>query len=398
VHLAEPKPAIALVNGLQPRRDEVERLLPGRLAEVRHHLVVVDEPARLPPPALVPAHVRAQRALRVARLAPDQRRREALLGERVVPAVAPLDAEAPLRAGLLTAVGVGNRPTVVVDVERQCAADAAVRAYRLNLAQLLARPDRDVVDRLVRERAGRARGDALAAGHARRLAHRVVQVERDQRRVALARAADHVVALDVVARADAAVAQDARVVVDRDHGVRAVLAAPLSAREHRGVLIEPVAPDQHVQLVVGGRRLLRVLGRGRLVDEQQLGELRAVALELGRVGRDLHAVLARPHARRGVDARADVHHAQPADADRVVALVVAQHRDLDPGVLRRLPDRGALRHGDLETVDRQAHGPGLGRCGGRDGHGVYSISAGSSPRSAICSVARRPDRSRPRAS
>src|SRR5439155_13928373 len=141
--------------------------------------------------------------------------------------------------------------------------DAAVRAHRLYLAQLLARPDRDVVDRLVRERAGRARGDALAAGHARRLAHRVVEVEGDQRRVALARAADHVVALDVVARADAAVAEDARVVVDRDYGVRAVLSAPVSARERRGVLVEPVAPDEHVQLVVGGRRLLRVLGHGR---------------------------------------------------------------------------------------------------------------------------------------
>src|SRR4029078_9987089 len=122
--------------------DEVERLVPCRLAEVRHHLVVVDEAAGLaapppPPPPLFAAHVLAQRALRVARLEPDERRREALLGERVIPAVASLDAQARLRAGLLAAVGVGDRAALVVDVECQRAADAAVRTHGLDLAQLL---------------------------------------------------------------------------------------------------------------------------------------------------------------------------------------------------------------------------------------------------------------------
>ena len=47
------------VDGLQPRGGQVERLLPRRLAEVRHDLVVVHEPAGLlaPTPALVAAHV-----------------------------------------------------------------------------------------------------------------------------------------------------------------------------------------------------------------------------------------------------------------------------------------------------------------------------------------------------
>src|SRR5262249_1807906 len=84
------------VDRLEARGGEVERLLPGRLAEVRHDLLVVDEAARLLAPAavLVAAHVRAQRALGVARLAPDQRDGQALLGEGVVPAVAALDAQA----------------------------------------------------------------------------------------------------------------------------------------------------------------------------------------------------------------------------------------------------------------------------------------------------------------
>ena len=50
-----------------------------------------------------------------------------------------------------------------------------------------------------------------------RLSHRPVIVERDARPVALARAPDHLVRLDVVAGADTAVAEDARLVVDADH-------------------------------------------------------------------------------------------------------------------------------------------------------------------------------------
>ena len=103
------------------------------------------------------------------------------------------------------------------------------------------------------------------------------------------------------------------------------------------LLLDAVPAHEHEQLVVGGRRLLGVLLDRRLVDQQQLGELRAVALELGRRGLDLHPVLARAHAGRRVDARADVDDAHAAHADRVVALVVAEDRDLDAGVLGGLP-------------------------------------------------------------
>jgi hypothetical protein len=70
--------AVCAVDLLQPRGGEVERLLPRRLAEVRQHLVVVDEPARLAPPAALPAHVARQRALGVGALPPDERDRQAL--------------------------------------------------------------------------------------------------------------------------------------------------------------------------------------------------------------------------------------------------------------------------------------------------------------------------------
>src|SRR5262249_38062420 len=81
------------------------------------------------------------------------------------------------------------------------------------------------------QRARRARRRTLAALDARRLAHRVVEVEADLRRVALAAAADDLVALDVVARADAAVAEDASLVVDGDDGRRRVGRARVAVRE-----------------------------------------------------------------------------------------------------------------------------------------------------------------------
>src|SRR4051795_6874465 len=177
---------VLVVDRLEAARGEVERLLPRGLAEVGEDLVVVDEAARLLLLVGLTADVVRQRALGVARLAADQRRRQALRRGGVVPAVAALHAQSALVAGLLAALGERDRLALVVDVERQRAADAAVRAHRVDLAQLGPRADRDVADRLVRDRAGRAGGDALAARHARRLAHRVVEVERDPRRVALA--------------------------------------------------------------------------------------------------------------------------------------------------------------------------------------------------------------------
>ena len=289
--------------------------------------------ARLAPAAALALDVARERALRVGALAPDQRHRQALRRRRVVPAVAALHAQPAVVARLLAPLGERDRAALLVDVVGERAADAAVRADGIDRLELLARADRHVADRLVDQRARRARGHALAARDAARLPHRIVQVERDPRRIALARAPDHVVALDVVARAHAAVAQDARVVVDRDHRVRVVLAAPAAVREI--VAADAVAPHQDEQLVVGGRRLLGILVGGRLVDEQQLREHRALALDaLGR-RLDLHAVLARAHARGREHAAADVDGAHAADADRVVALVVAEHRDLDAGVLGR---------------------------------------------------------------
>src|SRR5262249_32037442 len=155
----------------------------------------------------VAAHVLGQGAPGVGLLAADERPGQPLRAGRVVPAVAALDAQPALRAGLVAAVHVGDRLAFAVDVVGQRAADPAVGADAVHRVELLPRLDRDAVDRLVRQGAGRAGGHALPAGHAGGGAHGVVEVEPDVRAVALPGPADHVVALDVVAGPDAAIAQ-----------------------------------------------------------------------------------------------------------------------------------------------------------------------------------------------
>src|SRR6185312_7672246 len=266
---AEPGDRARTAGGVdlqQPAGDQVQRLLPGGLPEVRQHLVVVDQAAGLAPavPALlrrpaaaaavaagagpapvvvhVATHVRGQRPLGIRGVDPDQRHCQPLRRGRVVPAVPALHAQPALRAGLRTAFRERDRVALPVDVVGQRAADPAVRADAVDRVEPLPRLDRDEVDRLVGQRAGRAGLDALAAGDAGAVAHRVVEVERDPGGVALARASDDVVALDVVAGPHAPVAEDAGIVVDVDDRVRRVGAAATRTGQLGGLAghVEPV--------------------------------------------------------------------------------------------------------------------------------------------------------------
>ena len=203
--------AVRLADGREALRRHVEGLVPSgfpeRLARVGGRLG----------------------GLRIILRLANQRHQQTLAVVHVIEAVAALDAQPPVvhRAGapghLHDGVGLG------VHRVGDAAADAAVGAQGVDLLVVTVRQQRQG-EGLVGQRAGRAGGHALAAGDAARLAHRQVVVEGNARRVALAGAPDDVVALHVVAGADAAVAQDAGIVVHGDDRRRQVVAVVERAR------------------------------------------------------------------------------------------------------------------------------------------------------------------------
>ena len=166
--------------------------------------------------------------------------------------------------------------------------------------------------------------------------------------------------------------------------------AARSARQLGGLAGDAEAVGQVEQQVVAGGGLLGVLGARRLVGHQQLGQDGAAALQLRAGRRDLHAVLARAHAGGGEDPAAGVDHAHPADPDGVVALVVAQHRDVHADLLGGVEDRGALCDGDLVAVDLGGDGATVRvDAGGSCRHAVMAVDPGH------CVVVRRGSAGRP---
>ena len=149
--LAEPKPASALGPC-------VSRMRAQRAAGQRQRLVPASPRGR--PTADSAGSTVKSADLRHARLA-DQRLRQPLRVADVVEAEAALDAQPLVIGGAVAPFDVHD--LVVLDVVRDLAADAAIRAHRRDLA--VDRLQERVVRR--RERAGRARLHAFAACDAR---------------------------------------------------------------------------------------------------------------------------------------------------------------------------------------------------------------------------------------
>src|SRR6185312_13318658 len=155
------------------------------------------------------------RHLRHAVLA-DHRLQEALWIVHVVEAEAALDAE-PVLVGRAVLAGDGD-DLVVLDLIGELAADAAIGTDTVDGAVGLAFVDVVLVDHRRRHQgAGRAGLHALATGNAGRLPHRIVEIEHDLLGVAAAGHADDVVDLHFAAGADAEIALNAGVEIDR-HG------------------------------------------------------------------------------------------------------------------------------------------------------------------------------------
>src|SRR5262249_7341140 len=107
---------------------------------------------------------------------------------------------------------------VILDVISELTADATVRTHAMNLAVRKFRAHILVVNqRRGHQRAGRTGLHTFAAGDARGLAHRIVEVENNLFAMTAAGHANHVVDLHFTAGADAQVTLDAGIQIDR-HG------------------------------------------------------------------------------------------------------------------------------------------------------------------------------------
>src|SRR4029077_15894600 len=173
----------------------------------------------------------------------------------VVKAEAPLHAQ-PVLVGGTVAAGAVGRPAIPAGV-RETAAHTATQTHAVDGA--IGRPGEDVVgiDQGCRHQgAGRAGLHALAAGDASRVAHRVVEVENDLLMVTAARHPDHVVDLYLAARADAQVAVNASIEIDRHGWMAAVRLRPRRARKAAGVDLRALrhGPEFGTRIVGFGAR------------------------------------------------------------------------------------------------------------------------------------------------
>src|SRR5665647_1980900 len=283
----------------------------------------------------------------------------------VLVAEASLDAEVAARD--VVVVGRADLDDLVVlDVQRQVAADAAVRADRvdLRLARLVPRAvpaHLELADR--HQRAGGADGDAVAAVDARRLRERDVELGGDVRGEATPGHSDGEGVLVVVAAGlDALVTEDAlrvvahvELVVDL-HGLR----------DRQGVGAEAVR--LRVVLLDVAQRV----GSGGEVDRrpEQLEHEAPARLHPRRVGVHDHAGL--DLARAGGNERPGAFDLDDADAAHVhrrerVAVTERRRLDLEPAA--RVEDRRALGDADLPAVDGQLDDP-LDGVDADDGHGA----------------------------
>ena len=169
-----------------------------------------------------------------------------------------------------------------------------------------------------------------------------------------ARHADDVIDLHFAAGADAEIAVDAGVEIDRHRHMAAVGRRLLLALgEAAGLdahLVGP-APEFRIGIVRGG-----ALG---LIGDQQIEDHLARGLGAVVGGIDLHAGGGLADAARGQDALAfDLDHAGAAIAVGAVARLrrIAQMRDLDAFPLGDLPDGLARARDDLAAVEHEGDG------------------------------------------
>ena len=175
----------------------------------------------------------------------------------VVEAEAALDAETIVIGRAIAALGVDD--LLVLDFVGDLAPNATERTQRIDFAVGVDDPGLVLVQHhRGHQRAGRAGLHALAAGHAGRLAHRVVEVEHDLGLVAAIGHADDVVDLHLTASAHAQAALDAGIEIDAHRRMAGIALPALGGGETAFGdldLFGPV-PEFRIRIVRGRARRL----------------------------------------------------------------------------------------------------------------------------------------------
>ena len=200
------------------------------------------------------------------------------------------------------------------------------------------------------QRAGRARHHAFAAGDAGRVAHRQIVVEGNARLISLAASRQHPVVPNLIAAADAAIAEDAGFVIDRD-GQGGIVVSARRAAPGKARLLDPGLRGQTLQFAVAGMLLPRA-GRG-MVGHQQFQQSPANAQHRLGVRLHRHPGFGLTNAGGGIDSLAHVHDANAAYAHRIFILLVTQGGNRNAVDAGGVENGGALRDGHRRAVDRQ---------------------------------------------
>src|SRR6266481_5604182 len=203
-------------------------------------------------------------------------------------------------------------------------------------------------DPFIGQRARWAGDHALAARNACGIAHRRIEIESDAGEIAFAHAAEHEIIFDFVAATDAAIAEDARVMVDGDGKGRIILTA-CNGAFGEALLRGSSCVRERLQFAVAGIQLARA--RRGMVRHHQFEKRLASAQDFLGIGDNLQARLDGTNAGCGENARASVHDAETANPDGRLILQMAERGDADAVHTRGVEDAGAGGHAGGLAVD-----------------------------------------------
>jgi hypothetical protein len=155
---------------------------------------------------------------------------------------------------------------------------------------------------------------------------------------------------NLTASANAAVAENARLMIDSDGVGRIVLPA---RREPFGEtrIGDAIVVGQGLKLAIAG--FLLAGARRRVIRHQQFDDGSPRANHFFRIGANHHFVFGGAHAGGCQNSAAGIHEANAANSDGSFILLVAEGGDRDAIQTRGIEDGGTSGHGNCMSIDGQ---------------------------------------------